>query len=150
MIAELEQVWRRWQETDDALRDCLTGIPSDRYGWQPLPGGTTVGWIVQHIVRADCGYALRVLGEDPGTRPSPEVPDGVAATGALDLSAEYVRRAFEHSTPDTLRRPLVGEWYPLGPRVEGPLDALWFLEQMIRHKAYHLGQLWYLRMLIEG
>lgn len=29
------------------------------------------------------------------------------------------------------------------------LDALWFCEQMVRHKAYHLGQLWYLSMMLE-
>ena len=44
--------------------------------------------------------------------------------------------------------PIVGvaadDWNPLGPDVNGPLDALWFLEQMSRHKAYHLGQLWYI------
>jgi len=32
--------------------------------------------------------------------------------------------------------------------VAGPLDSIWFLEQMIRHKAYHLGQINYLDLML--
>jgi hypothetical protein len=32
--------------------------------------------------------------------------------------------------------------------VAGPLDSLWFAHQMVRHTAYHLGQVNYLHLLL--
>jgi hypothetical protein len=34
--------------------------------------------------------------------------------------------------------------------VLGPLDALWFCNQIVRHTAYHLGQINYILLLLEG
>jgi hypothetical protein len=39
---------------------------------------------------------------------------------------------------------------PLGPEVQGPLDAMWFAQQIVRHSAYHLGQINYILRLLEG
>ena len=34
--------------------------------------------------------------------------------------------------------------------VQGPLDAMWFAQQIVRHSAYHLGQINYILLLLEG
>jgi hypothetical protein len=43
----------------------------------------------------------------------------------------------------------------LGSRVQrcspaGPLDALWFAGQMVRHSVYHPGQINYILRLLKG
>ena len=53
-------------------------------------------------------------------------------------------------TPERLRQIRADRWGPLGPEVPGPLDALWFALQMMRHSAYHLGQINVYLLLLEG
>jgi hypothetical protein len=88
------------------------------------------------------------LGEAP-LRPTFEVRSANQAQAALEQGRAAAERAFGALTAAELGLARADEWHPLGPRVVGPLDSLWFLEQMIRHKAYHLGQLWYLSLLLE-
>ena len=152
MIPELAHLWKRWDETHAALIDCLLQFPDDRFNWRPAPHATTAGQIVGHIAGAEGRYAQCILGE-PLERPEGtarfEIPDRAAAMAIAQLGADQALRAAESVTAEALRRTLADDWSPLGPRVEGPLDALWFFEQMVRHKAYHLGQLWYLSMMLE-
>ncbi|HTE20770.1 MAG TPA: DinB family protein [Armatimonadota bacterium] len=147
MLAELVPVRNRWEETQAALLDCLSGIPDEQFLWKPAPQATSASEIVTHIARAEIGYALLVLQHPREQRPDFTVTNRASALGAMETAAGWAVRAMDEVTE--LDRVVTQEWYPLGPRVEGPLTALWFIEQMIRHKAYHLGQLWYLRMLLE-
>lgn len=149
MIPELNPVWKRWEETHAALLECLEQFPEDRFTWRPASKATTAGEIVLHIARAEMGYAMRAAGQ-PGMRPDLVVTDRPSALATVALGAEHARRTADTLTADDLERVVAAEWHPLGPRVEGPLTALWFLEQMIRHKAYHLGQLWYLTLLLTA
>ena len=52
-----------------------------------------------------------------------------------------VQETFEQLTPAGLRQVRADGWRPLGLPVEGPLDSLWFAMQVVRHSAYHLGQM---------
>ena len=149
MIAELLPVYKRWEETRAAINDWLAQFPDDRFAWRPAPHATTAAEILAHVARAERNYAFTARGL-PFERITPSVHDGSTALTALDWSAGFVREAFEAMTPETLVIVRADEWNPLGPKVEGPLTSLWFLEQMTRHGAYHLGQLWYLSMMLEG
>jgi hypothetical protein len=68
----------------------------------------------------------------------------------LEESEGCVRDAFEGMTLEALLQTRADCWRPLGPEVEGPLDALWFALQMVRHSAYHLGQINVYLLLWEG
>ncbi len=149
MIPELRPVHKRWEETRAAINDWLAQFPDDQFAWRPAPHATTAAEILAHIARAERNYSFTARGLT-FERITPHVHDGTTALQALDWSAGFVREAFEAMTPETLEIVRADEWNPLGPRVEGPLTSLWFLEQMTRHNAYHLGQLWYLSMLLEG
>lgn len=149
MLPELLPVFRRWEETRAAINDWLAQFPDDRFAWRPAPHATTAAEILAHIARAERNYSFTARGL-PFERITPHVHDGTTALEALDWSAGFVHEAFEAMTPETLALVRANEWNPLGPKVEGPLTSLWFLEQMTRHGAYHLGQLWYLSLLLEG
>ena len=149
MIPELLPVFKRWDETRAAINDWLAQFPDDRFAWRPAPHATTAAEIVAHVARAERIYSFVARGL-PFERITPPVHDGVTALAALDWSSGFVREAFEATTPETLALARSDDWRPFGPIVEGPLTSLWFLEQMTRHDAYHLGQLWYLSLMLEG
>jgi uncharacterized damage-inducible protein DinB len=168
MLASLQPVWKRWRETHDALLDCLEQFPEDRLHWQPAPTATTAARILVHIARGETVYASLI---DPAAAGPPELsyPGGDEAAAAqrraelvasvtgreaagrlINAAADFATRVAEGLREEDLERVLADDWNPLGPPVEGPLTVCWFLEQMNRHKAYHLGQLWYISMLAEG
>ena len=149
MIPELRETWRRWDETHAALLDCLEQFPAQAFEWRPAPNATTASEIVIHIARAELGYSLRVAGRVV-ERPEYRVRNRAEALEVVNAAADQASRIVDCLRIQDLGRVVAEEWYPLGPRVEGPLTVEWFIEQMVRHKAYHLGQLWYLSMMLEG
>jgi len=162
MLPELIPVWRRWRETHAALLDCLEQFPEDRLHWRPGGNAPPASGILVHIAAAECRYALQIRPEaepPPGfpIRRSPEerarlaasLEDRAACVALVNTAAAFAERLVESLRPEELEREAADEWNPLGPRVEGPLTGLWFIEQMNRHKAYHLGQLWSLAMMAE-
>jgi uncharacterized damage-inducible protein DinB len=150
MITELEPIWKQFAETYEAVRQALAEVPDERLVWRPGPKANTVAWMVQHIARGNIGYSMMALGER-GQRWEPEErPSRPRLLERLDESEGCVRNAFERIAPAALRQTRAERWRPLGPEVEGPLDALWFALQMVRHSAYHLGQINVYLLLWEG
>jgi len=151
MIPDLEPVWKQFTETYEALRQALAEVPEDRLAWRPGPKANTVAGIVQHIARANIGYAHVMEHGERGPRWQPEEsPSRQWLLDRLDESAQRVQETFEWMTPERLRQIRADRWGPLGPEVPGPLDALWFALQMMRHSAYHLGQINVYLLLLEG
>ena len=158
----LGPIWKRCLETHEALLDWLAQFPEDRFTWRPAPAARTAAEIIVHIARGDCRYA-ECLNPNAPARPefagpgmeASTVPGGLIPTDR-DAARRVVKLAFDFSagvvsnaTEADLERVAADDWAPLGPLVEGPLTGLWFIEQMNRHKAYHLGQLWYLATMLE-
>jgi uncharacterized damage-inducible protein DinB len=150
MIAELEPVWKHFTETYDALRQALAEVPDDRLHWKPGSRATTVSEITRHIARGNYLYASMMVDPNPARLPMEEPPDRARMLELLAESEERVRSVFEALPVEDLHRKCADDWNPLGPEVEGPLDALWFAQQMVRHSAYHLGQINYILRLLEG
>jgi uncharacterized damage-inducible protein DinB len=150
MLFELEPVWKLFSETYDALRQALAEVPDDRLHWKPGPQATTVAEIAQHIAGGNRRYAAMIDGSTVTRGPLEEAPDRARMLQLLVESEERVQSVFDALPLDDLRRKRADQWNPLGPRVEGPLDALWFAQQMVRHSAYHLGQINYILRLLEG
>jgi len=150
MTPELEPVWKQFVETYDALRDALSEVPDDRLAWKPCPAATSALSIVAHIVRANRRYSsLAACADLPGDPPE-EISGRPRLLELLGESERQVREGFEGLSRDDLSRRCADDWSPLGPAVTGPLDALWFCNQIVRHTAYHLGQINYLLLLLEG
>lgn len=148
---ELGPVWRQLSETYEALRQALAEVTDDRLHWRPGSCVNTVAGIVQHIARANIRYADMMESADLELRWEMEDQPGRARLlERLDQSEERVRATFERMTPETLRQVRADRWQPLGPMVAGPLDAFWFALQMVRHSAYHLGQINVYLLLWEG
>jgi len=150
MIPELEPIWKQFAETYSALRQALAEVPDDRLAWRPGPKASTVAWMVQHIARGNIVYSMMALGERGQRWELEERPSRQRLLERLDESEGRVRDAFERMTPEALRQTRADRWGPLGPEVEGPLDALWFALQTVRHSAYHLGQINVYLLLWEG
>jgi uncharacterized damage-inducible protein DinB len=150
MTPELEPVWKQFTETYDALRQALAEVPDDRLHWKPCPQATTVAEITRHIARGNVVYASMIADPDPARPPVEEPPHRARMLELLAESEERVRSVFEALPAEDLHHKRANDWQPLGPRVEGPLDALWFAGQMVRHSAYHLGQINYILRLLEG
>ena len=150
LLPELEPVWKQFQETYDAIRQILGELPQDRLYWRPAPGATSAGVIVRHLANGNRRYAGMMESGEPGPR-IPEVEySREELLEWLERSEDRVKTVFEQATPELLKTARADDWSPLGPRVEGPLDALWFAHQMVRHSAYHLGQLNYISLLLDG
>ncbi|MES4792959.1 MAG: hypothetical protein C4321_08200, partial [Chloroflexota bacterium] len=157
MIAELEPIWKQLNETYESLRHALAHVPEERLNWQPGPTTNSVSVIVQHIVRANLRYASFLGGPDPGLQhrrredlATPEHAGERRERARLDDSERSLKATLERVTPDALRAIHAGEWYPLDSHAVGPLDGFWFVLQMVRHSAYHLGQINLYLLLIEG
>jgi uncharacterized damage-inducible protein DinB len=148
---ELKPIWQQFVETYDALREALAQVPDDRMTWRPGPAANTAAWIVQHAIRANTVYASFM---EHGERGAPwEIEERASRERLLERleqSETRVRECFERMTPALLAQTRAERWGPLGPEVEGPLDARWFALQMVRHSAYHLGQLNVYLLLWEG
>jgi uncharacterized damage-inducible protein DinB len=149
MLPELEPVWKQFQETYAAVREALAVVPDDRLAWRPAAEATSVARITQHIARANLAYSNSIEGLPRDRRWEIDENAGrELILQRLTESEERVRACLEGITANELRRSRAEEWAPLGPRVAGPLDALWFAQQMVRHSAYHLGQINYIHLLL--
>jgi uncharacterized damage-inducible protein DinB len=149
MVTELEPIWKQFEETYAALRAALALVPDDRLSWQPAPDATPAGRIAQHIARANETYANFM--EGVARRAGWELEENASRERIhqrLDAPEARVRACFEGMTAEQLGSVRADDWRPLGEPVTGPLDALWFAHQMVRHSAYHLGQINYIHLLL--
>lgn len=147
MIQELQAVWKQFEETYAAIRESLAIIPDDKLVWQAGPNSSSASVIVRHIGRANLVYCHEIerterdLG-DPNQQQTREQLQSL-----LDRSETRVRDVFSAASVEDTREPRADDWAPLGKNIDGPFDAIWFAHQMVRHSAYHLGQLNYLIQL---
>jgi uncharacterized damage-inducible protein DinB len=151
MIPELEPIWKQLDETYAAIRHVLAEVADERLTWRPGTSANSVAAIVQHIARANIRYASMIdTGQPgPGIELTDNPPRGLLEQ-QLEASQSRAKETFERITPAELRRIRADNWGPLGMPVEGPLDSLWFALQMVRHSAYHLGQMNVYLLMWEG
>jgi uncharacterized damage-inducible protein DinB len=150
VIREIEPVWKQFQETYHVLRGALAQVPDERLAWRPGGKANSIAAIVQHIISANRRY-VGVIEVSEGN-PSVAAAQPVTRTGLLqflDESERHVRQALERLTPERLNEPRADRWGDWDDGSQGnTLDVLWFAMQMVRHSAYHLGQInLYLLML---
>lgn len=150
MTPELEPVWKQFEETYDALRDALSQLPDERLDWRPSAAAPSAAGIVAHIIRGNWRYSSLAAAADLPAPASEPIPDRPRMRQRLAESQAQVQRVFEQLSTQDLRRVCAEDWSPLGPDVVGPLDALWFCHQIVRHTAYHLGQINYISLLLEA
>jgi uncharacterized damage-inducible protein DinB len=144
MIDALKPVWKQSEETYQALRHSLAAVPDADLTWSPGGEAMSVARLIQHIASANINYMRHMEGSDRGrTWEYQEAPPRAWLAERLDESEQRVREVFDAMTPESLARFCAYDWAPLSDSnlVEGPLDALWFALQAVRHTAYHLGQL---------
>jgi hypothetical protein len=147
MIDELKPVWKQFEETYWALRESLAAVPHESLNWSVKPDTWTPSLLVQHIGRGNVLYSQMIAREELVRDRYRSDLDQGALTAILDRTEERVRGVFEAVSETDAHVQLDDSWNPLGPRVEGSLDAIWFAHQIVRHSAYHLGQLNYLAQL---
>ncbi|HEY3414111.1 MAG TPA: DinB family protein [Armatimonadota bacterium] len=149
MIEELKPVWKQFVETYDALNAVLEEIPDARLHWNPTPANPSAAAVAFHIARGNIAYANRMETGDSGERPTFYQDISRAALKAvIDESLDRVRTVFRDLPPKRLHAVCATDWEPLGPVVKGHQDALWFAMQIVRHTAYHVGQLNYISLMI--
>jgi hypothetical protein len=151
MVRELETVWQQFAGTYEAFRRLLAAVPEDRLTWRAGPEATSVAWIVQHVTNTNRSDA-RMLerGERGEDDDYVENPRRRLLLERLESSEQCVRDAFERMRREDLREFRLDRGHPLGPVEEGPLDAFWFALQVVRHTAYHLGQIKLYLLIWDG
>jgi uncharacterized damage-inducible protein DinB len=147
MIRELEPIWKQFEETSSALRESLAAVPEDQLNTGQKEGARTPSELIQHIARGNHVYSAMMLGAEPARDPDQPNLNRLALVSLLEASEQRVRYAFESLTEEDAHVQRDESWRPLGPLVTGSLDAIWFALQIVRHTAYHLGQLNYLSQL---
>ena len=148
MIEDLKPVWKQFVETYDALHAVLKEIPDERLHWHPTPENSSAAEIAFHIARGNIAYANRMETGDSGERPTYHSDITRAGLKAvIDQSLDRVRTVFRDLPPERLHAVCATDWEPLGPVVKGNQDALWFARQIVRHTAYHAGQLTYISLM---
>lgn len=142
---------RQLDETCEAVRISIDAAGAGRIAWKPAGNAPTFASIAQHIASGNLSYAT-VIGPN-NVRRKWEVdssPSMEWLVERLDESLATARRTLEGVTADNLHESRSDDWCPNCEEqvITGPLDALWFAMQMVRHTAYHLGQLnLYLRIM---
>lgn len=149
MIGELQPIWKQFEETYAPLREWLAAIPDDRLKESPAEGLASASKIVRHICRGNLVYShmIECPTEPRALGDIPDEPDRQELLELIDRSERRVREVFEAVTEEDAHESRCDDWNPLGPPVAGPLDAVWFALQIVRHSAYHLGQVSYLMQL---
>ena len=147
MLELLNPTWKQSEETYNCVRKLLEQTPDERLHWKPAPDAWSISDMTQHIGRANIIYAMVMEGKEPIRRPFMDQPSRSELLESLDSSEAFVRQVFERMTGEELTRTRADDWNPLGPPVEGPLDGLWFALQIVRHTAYHAGQISYVLQL---
>jgi uncharacterized damage-inducible protein DinB len=151
MIPELEAVWTQFTETYAALRRSLEAIPDDRLHWRPAPAAMTVAEITQHVIDANRRLINRLLGDGAPGALVEDVPGQERLLEQLEEGERRVEAALAQLTAEDLCRRSDGRWSPIGDlEVHGVRDGRWFAYQMVRHTAYHLGQIDGIRWLLEA
>lgn len=147
MIDQLKPIWQQSQETYACIRMLIDKAPAERLHWVPGPEMWSISYIVQHIARANRVYSTVMEGKEPVRPPFLDAPGKAELGEILDRSEEFVADAFERIGSEDLTARRADDWSPLGVDVEGPLNGLWFALQIVRHNAYHAGQISYILQL---
>jgi len=144
MLQDLSPTARQLTETFSVFRETIAGFPPGALDRQFGGRSQSVTDIVSHVVAAQHRYdsLIRKTSDSPPSVPTlPSPATNLALCGALDLAVEEALACLEAVTPDTLHDPLAYTWGDWVADSSGnPLDARWFAGQMLRHAAYHLGQ----------
>jgi uncharacterized damage-inducible protein DinB len=151
VVETLLPIRMQFGETCDALRQALAALPDERLLWQPAPEASSVATMLQDIARTSEVYAYLIEHGEWG--PSTELEERPSRERLLERLTESERgvyEAFERMTPERLRQKRADRWWAFGKPAEGPLDALWFAMEIVRHASYHLGQINLYRSLLEG
>jgi uncharacterized damage-inducible protein DinB len=154
MIETLLPVAGFLQETHEAIRISIDMAGEAGLAWKPAQNAHTFGEIVEHIASGNLSYAT-VIGPENVRRtweidPAPQKEWLLAR---LNESLETALRILDGVTEDILHIRREYDWNPNCEEqtIREPLDALWFAQQMVRHAAYHLGQInLYLRLMGIG
>jgi uncharacterized damage-inducible protein DinB len=154
MIPTLIPIFQQLEETCDAVRISIDQAGESGFGWKPASNAKTFAEIAEHIASANLTYATFIGPADVKRTwvidPSPTKEWLLAR---LDESLDTARQTIAGVTEENLHDSRCDDWCPNCDEqlIEGPLDALWFAQQMVRHTAYHLGQLnLYLRLMGIG
>jgi uncharacterized damage-inducible protein DinB len=144
-------VWKHFVETYAAVDVVLEEIPDERLHWNPTTHNQSAAGIVFHIARGNITYANLMQSGDSGERPvfQPGISRG-ELKAVLDQSLHRVRTVFHDLPSERLHAVCATDWEPLGPVVKGNQDALWFALQIVRHSAYHVGQLTYIALMLQS
>jgi hypothetical protein len=145
----LEQI--RWVLHQQSL--CITGLFPGQLAWRPsFPAANSAAAIVGHTVGVTRSFALGVVFGQPITRDRPSefatvYADPAEATAALAaLRDELAALSGESLELSQLVTPSAEAW---GSQPGGPISLGGVLAETLRHAAIHLGELRFIRSLID-
>ncbi len=154
MIPTLNPIFRQLEETYDAVRISIELAGESQLGWKPALNANTFAEVAEHIASANLTYATVIGPTNVQRKWEFELaPTTSWVLARLDESLATAKSTIEGVTDDNLHESRSDDWCPNCDEqlIQGPLDALWFVQQMVRHTAYHLGQLnLYLRLMGIG
>lgn len=154
MLDKLKPVARQLDETYEALHISLNLVSDEQLGWSPGGDTNTLAEIAQHIAWSNITYAGVIRAREIEREWQVEAaPARSTLLSRLEDSQRIAHDALAILTDDHIHISRADDWCPNCDEqlIPGPLDGFWFAMQMVRHTAYHLGQInLYLRMLGIG
>lgn len=153
MIPELSTPAQQLRETFRLFQKAVGEVPETLLN-QNFGGKTrSVAAIVGHVIAAQTRYETLVQnGIDGGEIPTVEFPIVSHATlvDALEQSLAGGLRCLENVAASEVGKPLAQWWGVwVGGKEETALDVTWFAAQMVRHAAYHCGQIYVYALMLE-
>src|SRR5690349_12804921 len=140
MIPALRPIFRHLEETYEAVRISIESAGERGLGWTPSPDAPTFARITEHIASANHTYATVIGPADVRrTWEYDSSPTREWLLARLDESLATARQTIAGVTEENLYDSRADDWCPNcdEQEIQGPLDALWFAQQMVRHTAYH-------------
>lgn len=123
----------------------LDGLTDAQAAWSPVPSGTSLRWLVDHLAAAELLWVVeRFAGEPVGAPASAGAPASLAEAVAAYRAVWARVDAVVAAAPDLdvpCRRP---------PEPELPLDLRWVLAHLLEETARHAGHADLLRELLDG
>jgi uncharacterized damage-inducible protein DinB len=128
----------------DAIVRKVEGLSDEEARRSPVPSGTSLLWLVQHLVYAETIWVLHRFDGQELELPANEVRDGDTLAGAV----EAYRRTWERVDAIVAAASLDDRCKVID--VEPSPDLRWVLAHLLEETARHAGHADILRELIDG
>jgi hypothetical protein len=122
----------------------VDGLTDEQAAWSPVPSGTSLRWLVDHLTAAEVLWVVeRFAGEAAASVPPP-------ATASLAEAVAAYRAVWDRVDAVVVAAPDLDAPCRRPPEPDVPLDLRWVLAHLLEETARHAGHADLIRELLDG